>query len=202
MRILILLLSLHLLLFVCAARAGEGMEITVYSGWSFLNADHQAESIFGFRTTVEGSPLFGVKAGYYVTDRFEAEGQFAVAPGHNVITDNSFICPPGKVCPLIELPFFHRERNMVSYQYGGSFVYNITQGNTRPFATFGVGLISSNVDDVTRTDFAMQAGGGVKFYLRKIGLRFEVIDQIVPDFALTGDTEHDVQVHYGIIIPL
>jgi outer membrane protein with beta-barrel domain len=202
MKILSFLLALHLLLLVCAASAGEGMEVTIHSGWSFLNADHREPSFFGIRTTVESSPLFGVKAGYYLNDRFEAEGQFAIAPSHNVITDNSFVCPPGQVCPLFELPFFHRERNMVSYQYGGSFVYNFTRGDARPFASFGVGGVSSHVDDVTRTEFAMQAGGGVKFYFQKLGLRFEVIDQIIPDYSLTGRTEHDVQVQYGVMFSL
>lgn len=211
MKKILFVLVLHLLLFGSLSLAND-FEITVHSGWSFLNVDQRvpncflcrSDSFFGVTTTVDSSPLIGTKAGYYLNDHAEVEGQFAVSPSHRVVSDNSFVCPPDQICPLsaIAFPFFHVEQNMVVYQYGGSFVYNFTHSNVRPFASFGVGGVSSDVDGSTLHDFALQVGGGAKFYFSRLGLRFEVLDQVIPSYALTSKTQHDVQVQYGVVFLL
>jgi hypothetical protein len=206
----IILVGLVLMLAATVVHADERLEITVHSGWSLMDIERKdplclaCEDFFAVTTTVEGSPIFGTKAGYYLNRNTEVEGYFAVAPGHDAITDNSFECPPGRICPLADLyyPFFHIERNLISYQYGGSLIYNFTNSSIRPFASFGLGGVSSDVDQITHHDFTFQFGGGAKFYFGNIGLRIEVLDQVIPDNTITGDTEHEMQVQYGIVFGL
>lgn len=210
-RILYLAVLLAFLAPCAWADGGHDIEVTVHSGWSFIDVEKRDPiclvcefPFFENTTTVNNSPLFGFKAGVYLSSHAEVEGRFSVSPNHNVITDNSFICPPGQICPLRDLyfPFYHLERNMVAYNYGGNFIYNFTTSDVRPFVTFGVGGVSSDVDQFTSHDFALQYGGGAKFYFGRAGLRLEVVDQLIPNYFLTSKTQHDVQVQYGIVIRL
>ena len=137
----------------------------------------------------------------------EVEGSFVIAPDHELTETNTFFCPPGVICPLnnqtpLFIPFFLRQSNVVTYQYDGNFVYNFAKNDLRPFVTFGIGGMTSVLSSANRTDFAINFGGGAKFYFNKIGIRAEINDHVVPDYFLTGKTEHDLQVQYGFIFRL
>src|SRR5687767_1606278 len=105
MKYIVLLL---MLLMPCALLAGDA-EITVHSGWSFVNAERSFNACpfckdlidFTIIQSVESSPEFGIKGGYYFSNAMEIEGSFSVAPNHNIKAESPFICPPGLVCPLM-----------------------------------------------------------------------------------------------------
>jgi hypothetical protein len=190
-------------------------EITLQSGWSFTDADFEiAPCIFCLNlfegplppftttTSTDNSPVFGFKVAYFLNDRAGIEGGFSIAPNHKVITSNAFECPPGEICPLADYPFFILERNMVAYQYDANFVYNILKSNVQPYVTIGIGGISSDIDNDVRSDFALNFGGGAKFWFNKVGLRFEINDHIIPNYFLTDDTEHSIQLQYGFLFGL
>jgi hypothetical protein len=192
--------------FACASESR--LEVTVHSGWSFLMAEEEMPACpyckthwLTFTTTLESSPLFGVKAAYYLTGRAGVEARFAIAPNHDVTVGSLFVCPPGFSCPK-NLVLTRVERNMVRYDYGGSFVYNITGGTARPFLAVGIGGIVSDVQPQLRNDLAFQAGGGIKLYFQNIGLRLEVADQMIPYFLGRGKLRHDVQIQYGFFLRL
>jgi hypothetical protein len=193
------------------------LEVTIYSGWSFLNFEEETSlcrfcelainpriPFFETRRQVNGSFLFGVKAGYYLTDRAEVEGNFAIAPSHDIRIESFVNCPPGELCPL--LPDFLFSDNLVAYHYDGNFTYNLTDDKVRPFLTFGVGGVSSdpgnNFGENSQTDFVLNFGGGAKFYFDKIALRFEVNDHVIPNYFFSKKTEHDLQVQYGFVFKL
>ncbi|PWT92124.1 MAG: hypothetical protein C5B54_04070, partial [Acidobacteria bacterium] len=99
-------------------------------------------------------------------------------------------------------PIFFSEGNAVSYDYDGNFVYNITHGNVRPYVTVGIGGVSTDAEQNSKTNFAFNYGGGAKFLFKNIGVRFEVNDHLTPNHWLTGKTEHDLQIQYGFLFGL
>lgn len=208
-------LILALLVLSCSLALAEpparGAEITAYSGWSFLDAENQynscPECLGPFdptvTTTLGSSMLFGFKGGYYINKSIELECGFAVAPGHRLQQTNGLVCIPELPCPAIAVfPFPIVASKAVAYQYEGNFVYNVDAGSVSPFVTFGVGGVSTDAGNEVNHDFAINIGGGAKFYFEKVGFRFEVNDHVIPDYFLSGKTEHDVQVQYGFIFGL
>ena len=119
-----------------------------------------------------------------------------MAPNHDVTTANGFVCID-EVCPYI--PSFLLERNMVVYDYDANFLYNILTGDVQPYFTIGVGGVASDLDNDVRNDFAFNYGGGAKFWFKKVGVRFELNDHVIPDYFLTSKTEHNVQIQYGFV---
>ena len=197
---------------LAAAEPPDGKtEITVHSGWSFLNAEIRTNPCpicaipidLTSTTTLRGSMMFGFKGGYYINRTMEVEGGFAVAPGHQVERRGIFICTSGFPCPAIAIfPTTVADTNAVSYQYEGNFVYNLNAGGVSPFMTFGVGGVSTALSGSTRSNFAFNYGGGAKFYFGNLGLRLEVNDHVIPNYFLNDKTEHDLQVQYGFVFRL
>jgi hypothetical protein len=222
MKFAALVLAYLLLIPLClrAENSDGNLEITVLSGFSFLDAEVKTNpcpfcaSVFPINflmeSSIKGSFLFGAKAGYYLNQSMEVEGSFVIAPNHELTETNTFFCPPGIICPLRDvapqfIPFFLRQTNVVTYQYDGNFVYNFAKNEVRPFVTFGIGGMTSDLSgfsEQNRTDFTFNFGGGAKFYFNKIGIRAEVNDHVIPDFFLTGNTEHDLQIQYGFLFRL
>ncbi len=203
----------------CYAEEPQGkVEITVYSGLSFLDVNERIETpcafclspipiVFVSERSMDGSFLFGAKAGYYLNRNMEVEGSFAIGPNHDLTEGTDFFFPPGEICPLASetsalFPAFLNQSNVVSYQYDANFVYNITDGDVRPFVSFGVGGVTSSLPLESETDFAFNFSGGAKFYFKNIGIRAELNDHVIADYFLTGKTEHDLQVQYGFIFRL
>lgn len=186
----------------------DNVEITIHSGWSFNTADLEfgpciecATILPPFTTTtsVSDSFLIGIKTAYFLNSRSAIEGGFAVAPNHDVNTQNSVFCRD-EVCPL--LPDFLFERNMVVYQYEGNFLYNILTGDVQPYITIGVGGVASDLDNDVRNNFAINYGGGAKFWFKKVGVRFELNDHLIPNYFLSNKTEHNLQIQYGFVFGL
>ena len=187
-----------------------GTEITIHSGWSFLDAEYRYSlcpeclaPIFPTLTTsVHDSAMFGFKGGYNLNRFMEVEGAFAISPGHRLERAGYPVCIPGLPCPAIDLPVFILDTRAVAYQYDGNFVYNILAGSAVPFVTFGIGGVSTATDSETHTDFAVNFGGGAKVYFGNVGVRMEVNDHVITDYFLNGKTEHDLQVQYGFVFRL
>ena len=212
--VLAALLTLTLSVVLSAETAKGSTEITVYSGWSFLDADYSFNLCpeclgpidYTIHSTLESSVLFGFKGGVYLNHSMQVEGNFGLAPGRDLGQQNNLVCIPELPCPagdvVIYFPGYFTDSNAVSYHYSGNFVYNLETSGVTPFFTFGVGGISTDTIADTETDFAINLGAGAKFYFEKVGLRFEVNDHVIPDHFLTGKTEHDIQVQYGFIFRL
>src|SRR5262249_18269264 len=222
-KVLLVLLLILTARIVLADDIFKRTEITIYSGWSFLDVKHRSFGCFvvcpeqptpipGFSLftdqRVKQSFLFGFKAGQYLNPHMELEGNFAIAPHHTFRQTTGIFCPPGEICPLIGVhrsiafPDFLTQENFVVYNYDGNFVYNILTGNIRPFGVIGGGGVSTDTPDGVHTDFGFNFGGGAKFYLGKIGLRFELDDHLIPNYFLTDKTENDLQLQYGIVFGL
>jgi hypothetical protein len=198
-----------------SAESRDGVtELTIYSGISFLETEHEefpdillrpdAPFDYHFESSFDGGFLFGFKGGYYFNENVELEGNFAIAPNQKLRTESFFDCPVAEICPLFDFfpPIFFDEQNGVSYYYDGNLVYNFDLRNLTPFVSVGLGGITNDFEVENHTDFSLNFGGGAKFNFGKVGVRIEVNDHVIPDHFLTEETEHDVQVHYGLLVRL
>ena len=217
--ILLILAVLSMPAWVFANGPSGKTEITIYSGISFLEAEREITppcilcdlparpGILPIFTKVsfESGFLFGFKVGHYLNSNVEVEGNFAIGPSQEVITDTFDFCPPD-LCLLpqgdLPFPFLQAEESGVSYYYDGNFVYNFPFKNITPYATVGIGGISTDIQENTRSDVSFNFGAGVKSYFKQIGIRFEVNDHVIPDHFISDDTEHDLQLQYGVTFRL
>jgi Outer membrane protein beta-barrel domain len=200
----------------CFADSDWRNEVTIYSGVSFLNAEHEGDFClpcvipvdhvgpFDFisRESVDTSLLIGFKYGHYFNENIEVEGNFSIAPSRNIETETGFFCDPGVVCPLSDFaPILFRKENAVTYYYDGNFVYNFPTGKITPFISAGMGGISTEREFAgTQHDLALTFGGGAKFTFEHVGFRIEVNDRVIPEYFLTHDLENDLQIQYGVMI--
>lgn len=200
------ILTILLVICVTVIVHADNVEITIHSGWSFMNADFETspcivcETIlppFTTTTSVDSSISIGIKTAYFLNNRSAIEGRFLLSPNHDVNTSSAIVCRD-EVCPLL-FPDFLFARNMVTYEYGANFLYNILTDDVQPYITIGVGGVASDLDNDVRNDFAFNYGGGAKFWFKKVGLRFELNDQVIPDYFLSNKTVHNVQIQYGFV---
>ena len=199
------IIAILLLISAAVVLRADDVEITIRSGWSFNNADFEIEPCFEClsilppfttKTSVEDSITIGVKTAYFLNNRSAIEGGFSVSPNHDVTTESRVFCRE-QPCPL--LPDFLFEENIVVYQYDANFLYNLLTGDVQPYITIGMGGVASDLDNDVRNDFAFNYGGGAKFWFKKIGLRFELNDHVIPDYFLSDKTAHNLQIQYGLV---
>jgi len=200
----------------CFADSDWRNEVTIYSGISFVNAQHEGGFClaceipipvdippFSFVTkeSVDNSFLIGFKYGHYFNENIEVEGNFSIAPNRKIEIESGFVCPPGVICPLVDLaPVLFQKLSAVTYYYDGNFVYNFPTGKITPFFSAGMGGVSTDRDFFdTEHDLALTFGGGAKFTFEHVGFRIEVNDRVIPNYFLTDDTENDLQIQYGVM---
>jgi hypothetical protein len=182
----------------------NSVEVTVYSGASFAKDTFErsdpCEPIFGpgcipatieQRNRIGNSVLFGVGVGYYINRNFEVEGNFSIAPGHQLRLMNNV--PDGL--------FRVEERNVITYTYDFDLVYNMEWKGIRPYITAGIGGTTRD-SGFFYTDFAYNFGAGTKFYFKDIGLRIEVNDHIIPDYFQFDIRRHVVRIQSGVFFRL
>ncbi len=180
---------------VFAGEVEKPFEVTVYSGVFFaadtLKFSEVCPSPFSCagtqlnsRISVNNSPLFGLGVGYYFTKNFELEGNFAIAPAHDIHSSINSIPGPSL--------------NLVAYNYDANVVYNFDWKGMRPFLSGGMGAITrDNSFDVT-TDFTYNFGIGAKFYYKNLGLRLELKDQIMPNLVQPDKKKNVLGIQSGI----
>jgi len=214
---------LPLLVAVVATPAGaqtnDRNELTVFGGVSLANlrdvstdparillAPRPASPILPSieRTaTLGGSADFGARYGRRLSDTLTVEGDFAVAPGHDLEERFASGCPPDALCiagPGVRLfvPDVLRVDRLVAYHYGGGVRLALLDGAVRPSVTGGLGGVTFTGSRLTDTRLAFRLGAGVETEVDSLTARLEVVDVIVADHFVTGRTEHDVHVRIGI----
>lgn len=140
--------------------------------------------------------LIGFRVGYDLSDRAEIEAGFAVEPSRTLRSDFAIGCPAGRPCPfLVRRP---EAEKVAGYDYDAAFLFHLTRARVRPFLTAGIGGMSFDAPDRTRTNFAFRYGAGLKVGVGRMGVRVDVVDALVFDHFLTGRAEHDLRVRGGV----
>ncbi len=212
--LLFLLLTLSLPGTVLAQAHQGQAEITFYGAGSILNVSREGPRcefcIFNvdvvppflrFRQSLASSIMFGLKVAYYATDRVAVEGNFAISPNHKFVRELKVNCPPGKFCVQVptELADFHQEEDIVAYHYDINVAYHFTTHDVRPYFVLGIGGVSYDIPGGFETNFAFNAGIGLKLYVNRIGLRVEINEHIIPDHFLSEKTVANTQFQFGFI---
>jgi opacity protein-like surface antigen len=158
------------------------------------------------QTRIGGSMLQGFDASRRVGSRGWIETGLQLAPMHTRRRSVSFVCP-AEVCALLGIPnlteALSNEDRVTAYHYGLGFAYELTRGEVRPFLSAGIGAVTYDIPDDTNTDLAFDVGAGVRLgFSEHVGARLEVLDRIVIDHFLSGQTEHDVHVRAGVTFRL
>jgi opacity protein-like surface antigen len=153
-----------------------------------------------------GSFLQGFQVARRVGRRGWLETEFLIAPAHTLRRSVSFRCP-AQLCALAGLgdlgDGLSVEQRVTAYHYGLGFGYELARGDVRPFLSAGVGAVTYDEADGGGTSLALEVGAGARFAISDhVGGRLEVVDRIVPDHFLTGNTEHDLQVRAGAVFRL
>ncbi len=180
------------------------IEITVFSGWSFLSADSRDKIIplmypLAIGRSIKGSQLFGFKVGYYFTSKAEIEGSFSVAPAHEL--EGTYDCLPNRICPMREMYFFpYWFANIPAYHYDTNFLFNFGSNKFRPFVSAGIGGVSYDVGREIKTNFAFNFSAGIKYYFKNKGVRFEINEHIILDHFLSGKNESNLQLQGGFFV--
>jgi outer membrane protein with beta-barrel domain len=155
---------------------------------------------------VGGSFLQGFQLARRLGRRAWLEGEFLIAPAHTRRRSVSFPCP-AQVCALTGIADLGDalavEERVTAYHYGLGFAYELARGDVRPYLSVGAGAVTYDVPREGATSFALAVGAGARLAMSDhLGARVEVVDRIVLDHFLTGDTAHDLQVRAGAVFRL
>jgi hypothetical protein len=207
-------------------------EISILGGASFLEVDGEGVEAVdlgpfvppGFRgrglpalelrrrTSLGSSVLESLVVSRRVARRALVEVELSIAPGHDLRREDSLRCPP-EICNILgvreELTGLFggglpaRAENVVAYHYGLGVAYELTGGEARPFLFAGLGAVTYDVPGSTESDLAVSVGAGVRLHFgTHWGARVDVVDRILPDHFLGGDTQHDVHARVGLLLRL
>jgi hypothetical protein len=150
-----------------------------------------------------GSPEFGLRYDWYLTEIVSVGGDFSIAPSHELSTRIRFGCPPGRPCIADEIPGLQLSdqvigTNVVAYHYGGNVGIDLMRGTLRPTIIAGVGAVSYDGTRAGDTEFAFRIGGAFKADAGPVVIRLEGIDVITPDHFVSRQVEHDFHARVGV----
>jgi opacity protein-like surface antigen len=159
-----LLLTLFLILFSTAAFA-QSSEITLYAG-GFLGDSFiikPAPLFTEIKAVFDDDVTIGFRYAYYFHPHVAIEGGIGFTPSSILGSAN---VNGGTTTNTIF--------DVDTYVLQGNILYRFTQGPVVPYVTGGVGAVHFDINTSrfgfltpSETDFALNAGGGVKFQLKK-----------------------------------
>lgn len=161
-------------------------------------------------TSLGNSVVFGARYSRYIKDRLAVEADVSVGPGHD-LEPGGELCFEGRCFgggDLDRLPVGPPEgdlgrgrgQSVTAWQYGGGLAYDITGGDVRPVIVFGAGGATWSGTGRTETDFELRFGAGLKILFGRVGARVDVIDHLVLDHFITGQSEHNLHVTGGLLV--
>jgi hypothetical protein len=210
-----------------AAQGTAKNELTVFGGVSIADVSTQRQEGFGFlrrskpdprelsllpfvrtSSSLDGSPEFGVRYGRALSDALVVEGDFSIAPGHDLTEIVEYGCPDGYAClanrdglgvgTLLFVPDRLTTARMVAYHYGGGIRLRRAWGSLTPSVSGGLGGLTYSGDRQSETQLAVRIGGALSAAGGSHNTTFEVLDVIVPDHFVTNRAAHDVHVRIGL----
>ena len=162
---------------------------------------------FEAETSLGSSAIFGARYSRRIKDRLAVEADLQIAPTHSLELRGG-ACIAGFCVDGSGRPGSDRggralslgDRNVIAWHYGAGLAYEITGGDVRPFVLLGAGASSWDGARAAETDFALRFGAGLKILFGRVGARVDVVDHLLLDHFVSGETEHDVHVTGGLLV--
>ncbi|MCZ6600843.1 MAG: thrombospondin type 3 repeat-containing protein [Acidobacteria bacterium] len=185
----IVLAGLMLLAAPGMAGAGGGQagdfEIGVYAGNGFMD-DYEFNSgpISGFTSlNPDDDLLYGLRIGYFITDRWSVEGVFQQFSGETGLSSGSNLD--------FDIDSF-RVDALLNFKPGSRF---------RPYLAGGVGADNTSVDAVLDpTDLSLNLGGGVRWFMgTSFGLRLDARYVSTDVRGVVDNRQSNVEASLGIL---
>jgi len=188
---------------------GRGFQVPALRGFGrFGGANLELPTIsFEAETSLGSSAIFGARYSRLIKDRLAVEADLQIAPTH-ALELRGGACVAGFCVDGSGRPGSDRagrapslgDRNVIAWHYGAGLAYEITGGDVRPFVLLGAGASSWDGARAAETDFALRFGAGLKILFGRVGARVDVVDHLLLDHFLSGETEHDVHVTGGLLV--
>lgn len=160
---------------------------------------------FEAETSLGSSALFGARYSRVIKDRLALEADLVVAPTHSLELEGGgcvagYCFGTGDGDRRMDRGVKLGDRNVTAWHYGAGLAYEITGGDVRPFVLLGAGAATWDGARATETDFALRFGAGLKVLFGRVGARVDVVDHLLLDHFVSGDSEHDVHVTAGLLV--
>jgi hypothetical protein len=176
------------------ARAESPVEVSLFSGVSLLDVGRDVEVVVQCfaapcppirqRRAIGHSFMDGGGVGLRIARPIVLEGSLSLATSHHVVQDAERFEDP-----------------LVAYHFDGGLRYETTAIGLRPFVSMGGGYIrygTGRLPASERDDWSLNLGAGASLRLaERVRARFEIVDHVVTDHAVTHGTAHDVHVRIG-----
>jgi len=162
---------------------------------------------FESETSLGSSVLFGARYSRLIKDRLAVEADLTIAPSHELEARGG-ACVAG-VCMGStgggrdaggRFDMGLGDRNVTAWHYGAGLAYELTGGDVRPLVILGAGGVTWDGARADSTDFVFRFGAGLKILFGRVGARVDVVDHLVLDHFVSGETEHDVHATAGLLV--
>ena len=91
-------------------------------------------------------------------------------------------------------------QSVTAWHYGAGVTYDVLGGDVRPFVTLGAGAVTYDGARDANTRLRRALRRRAQGVLRPGRPRIDVVDYLVVDQYLSGDTEHDVHATGGVLV--
>ena len=212
-----ILLLMVLLLIPAFANAEEPKNerhvyIAIYSGGTFFTTANQNEygiasfaspnvSLAGWTDPIKFDNAFsvGFSIGYNLTSELDIEGSFQYTPTNERLS----LYYPRPSDFISSADFFNPQSERISrvdvFSYSNNIIYYFFKKKVSPFLIGGLGGTTFRGKMRTVTNFSINVGGGLKFYLRKrVSLRLDLRDLIIFNEYIFNKTMNNFNAILGI----
>ncbi len=137
---------------------------------------------------IDNTYSIGFRLGYRIAPKWDLETSFQYNPTHLRI-QSSIFAPPG------QLNFIYQEwvHKLDVLSFNTNLTYYFVQKRVQPFLTAGMGGVTFSREATSRTNFAVNLGGGVKFHPKKrLRISFDIKDLIIFNQYLFLETRNNL----------
>ncbi|TKJ28284.1 hypothetical protein CEE39_10195 [bacterium (candidate division B38) B3_B38] len=187
------LLALCLMVFIAYPLLGDQPDgdyrlyLAIITGGTFFSSPASGDGyhILGF-SDIDSAYAVGFRLGYHIAPQWDLETSFRYSPTHLRIKST--------VSPW-QQNFIYREwvDKLDAFSYHTNLTYYFVKKRVQPFLTAGMGGFTFSREATSRTNFAVNLGGGVKFHPKKrLRISFDIKDLIIFNQYLFEQTRNNL----------
>jgi len=147
-------------------------------------SDYHILSSYG----IDSGYTVGFRLGYHIAHLWDLETSFHYSPTHLRIRSSIFV-PTGQQNSIYQ-EWVHK---LDVLSFNTNLTYYFVQKRVQPFLTAGMGGVIFSRAETSRTNFAVNLGGGVKFHPKqRLRISFDIKDLIIFNQYLFLETRNNL----------